>query len=291
MRRRRFLPIALTTLAALLWGSSFTVVKIGLRYFDPYVFVLLRFAVATTILVGIVAVARKLDEFTKALGDRYVILLGVVLAASFGFQFRGQAETTASKAAMIINSSVVLVAPLSLVLLKEKFGWREIGALLLGLFGVYLITAERSATASSHETLFGNFLVSISALCYALYVVLTKMTVTRRSYSELPLITAIFTWSLPLFLVSSLKSTYAGASGVAYLAIVYLAIFCSIIPFILWTAAIKYLSALTSAVVLLAELVFGVLIAAHFLKESLPLQVIAGCVLVCGGIVMVGSKH
>jgi len=291
MNRQRFLPLLLTTTAALLWGSSFTVVKVGLRYFDPYTFVFLRFLVAALILLAIVAILGKLDEFVKAFGDRYVILLGVVLAASFGFQFRGQAETTASKAAMIVNSSVVLVAPLGLVMLKERLGWRQIAALLVGLVGVYLITSRRSADGSGSETLLGNLLIAISALCYALYVVLTRMTVTRRQHAEIPLIAAVFAWSLPFFLVGAIRGLETEAPRVGYLAVGYLAIFCSIIPFILWTAAIKYVGALTSAIMLLAELVFGVIIAAYFLKETLAGEVIVGCVLVCAGIAMVGLSE
>ncbi len=291
MSRQRLLPISLTITAALLWGSSFTVVKVGLRYFDPYSFVLLRFAAATVVLLAVLAGLRKLDEFVSAFTDRYAVLLGMVLAASFGFQFRGQVETTASKAAMIVNSSVVLVAPLSLVLLREQLGWRKIGALVVGMVGVYLITTTGSRDNVTPETTLGNILVSSSALCYAFYVVLTRMAVTRRPHGELPLIAAVFAWSLPFFLVASIGRSSFDAPRIAYLVVGYLAVFCSIIPFILWTAAIRHIGALTSAIMLLAELVFGVAIAAYFLKEALPPPVIAGCCLVFAGIAMVVSER
>ena len=48
MTERRYLPILMTTTAALLWASSFTVVKVGLRYIDPYTFVFFRFLIRVT---------------------------------------------------------------------------------------------------------------------------------------------------------------------------------------------------------------------------------------------------
>jgi drug/metabolite transporter (DMT)-like permease len=292
MTQRPYLPILMTTVAALLWASSFTVAKIGLRYVDPYVFVFLRFLVASAVLVVIVFVTGRQRELLTCLRDRYVLLLGITLAASFGFQFRGQVETTAAKAAMIINSSVVLVAPFSVAFLRERMDSRKILALVIGIVGVYLITSGKSAGPGSTSTLRGDLLIAVSSLCYALYVVFTKMAVTRRRFGEIPLIAAVFLAALPIFVIASLPAFRAGVelSGRVLLATGYLAVFCSILPFILWTAAIRHIGALTSAIVLLAELVFGVLIAFIVLHETLPGIVLAGCALVCLAILTVSTK-
>jgi drug/metabolite transporter (DMT)-like permease len=103
---------------------------------------------------------------------------------------------------------------------------------------------------------------------------------------------AVFLWSLPIFLVPSLPALLRGVqtSGETWISIGYLAIFCSIVPFIIWTAAIKRIGALTSAVVLLAELVFGVLIARIALGEALTPEVVAGCGVIAAAIFAVGVK-
>ena len=51
MTRPHLVPILMTVGAALLWSSSFTVAKAGLKFIDPYTFVLLRFLVAGAVLV------------------------------------------------------------------------------------------------------------------------------------------------------------------------------------------------------------------------------------------------
>jgi drug/metabolite transporter (DMT)-like permease len=103
---------------------------------------------------------------------------------------------------------------------------------------------------------------------------------------------AVFLWSLPIFLVPSVPAFVRGVQidGQTWASIGYLAIFCSIVPFIIWTAAIKHLGALTSAVVLLAELVFGVIIARIALGEMLTPEAVAGCSVIAAAILAVGVK-
>ena len=290
----RRLPILMTLGSALLWASSFTVVKVGLRYLDPYSFVFLRFLVATGILVAVIAARGQWREFVACARDRYAFLLGLTLAASYGFQFVGQVFTTASNAVIIINSSTILVAPLSYLLLKEGVGPRKLAALGLGLVGVYLITGGWGGSEGSEaaRTLKGDLLVAGSSVAYAFYVVISKIAVTRRAHREGPLIAAVFVWSLPVFAAMGLPVVARGieVGGRAWGAIVYLAIFCSIMPFILWTAAIRHIGALTSAIILLAELVFGVVIACAFLGETLSAAAVTGCAMICAAIVIEGVR-
>jgi drug/metabolite transporter (DMT)-like permease len=282
----------MTVTAALLWASSFTVVRVGLRYGDPYTLVLLRFAAASAMLLALALRRGHGRSVLRCLTDRYAVLLGLTLSASFGFQFRGQVETTAAKTAMIINSSVLLVAPLSVIFLKEHMGWRKLVALAVGLAGVVLITHPSARHPGEMETVTGNLLVAVSSVSYGCYVVFTKLAVTRRDYRDIPLITAVFLWSLPAYLIAALPGLLRGKTPGAggWLAVLYMALFCSVIPFVLWTGAIRHIGALTSAIVLLAELVFGVSFAALFLREGLTGRVLTGCGLICLGILILAGR-
>jgi drug/metabolite transporter (DMT)-like permease len=291
MTARARVPILMTVAAALLWASSFSVVKVGLRHIDPYSFVFLRFLTASIVLLVIVFLTGQAATLASYIKDRYVLLLGLTLAGSFGLQFRGQAETTAAKAAMIINSGVVFVAPMSVLLLREHTGWKKLTALAVGLCGVYLVVGGKSMAPDGIQSLRGDLLITGSSICYALYVVFTKMAVSKRTFREIPLLTGVFLWTLPVFLIAALPGLGGvGRAGTnVLLSVGYLAVFCSVLPFVIWTAAIKHIGALTSAIVLLAELVFGVIIACAFLGETLSAGVIAGCALICAGILIVGK--
>jgi drug/metabolite transporter (DMT)-like permease len=214
------------------------------------------------------------------------------IAASYAFQFVGQTQTTAAKAVIIVNSSAVLVAPMSYFLLRERLGPRQLASLAVGILGVYLITRGRGGTPQEVGTLRGDLIVSGSAVAYGLYVVLTRMAVLRRTYSEIPMMAAVFLWSLPVFLAGSLPWFARGVNvaPAAWAVIAYLAVFCSVVPFVLWTAAMKHIGALTSAIVLLSELVFGVFFAWLLLGEVISGTVLAGCPAICAAIVIVGIR-
>ncbi|MGD9400659.1 MAG: DMT family transporter [bacterium] len=292
MRRSSHIAVLMTVLAALLWATSFSVIKVGLRSIEPYTFLFLRFVIATALLVPGVLAARKGRLLLKYIAGRYPALLGLALAASFGFQFRAQTEIPASTAAIIINSSTLLVAPLSAALLTERIGIRKVIALVLGMAGVYLITA-RSAGGGAGGTLLGNLLISASAVSTAIYIVVTKKALSEKRLEEFPLITAVFIWTLPVYLVLAAPALRRGVdiTGEAWVAIIYLAVFCTALAFMLWARAIRRIGALTSAIVLLSELVFGVLIARIFLAEALPVPTLAGCALIGLGIFVVGVRE
>jgi drug/metabolite transporter (DMT)-like permease len=282
----------MTVLAALLWATSFSVIKVGLRHIEPYTFLFLRFLIASALLAIVVLAAGKGRLLVRYLGEKYSTALGLALAASFGFQFRAQTEIPASTAAIIINSSTLLVAPLSAVFLHERIGARKVMALVLGIIGVYLITA-RSAGGEAGGTWLGNVLISASAVSTALYIVVTKRALSRKNLDEFPLLTAVFVWSLPVYLLLAGPAMWHGVQvgREAWIAIVYLAVFCTAAAFMLWASAMKRIGALTSAIVLLSELVFGVLIAHISLSEALPLATVIGCALIGLGIVIVGVKE
>jgi len=293
MRRSTRIPVLMTVLAALLWATSFSVIKVGLRYIEPYSFLFFRFLIATLLLAVVALAQGKGRMLIRYMGNKYAFILGLALSASFAFQFRAQTEIPASIAAIIINSSTLLVAPLSALILHERIGTRKVVALVMGIAGVYLITTRSMGAGAGGGTLLGNILISASAVSTALYIVVTKRALSQKKLEWVPLLTAVFAWSLPVYLVMAAPSLRAGISAgrEAWLATVYLAVFCSALAFFLWAGAIRHIGALTSAIVLLSELVFGVLIAHAILGEALPATTIAGCSLIGLGIVIVGLKE
>jgi drug/metabolite transporter (DMT)-like permease len=170
-------------------------------------------------------------------------------------------------------------------------GPRKLIALATGVLGVYLLTRGRGGAPGEVGTLAGDLLVAGSAVAYALYVVLSKMAVSRRPYREVPMMAGVFLWSLPVLLAISLPALACGVEvgGRSWAIIAYLAVFCSILPFVIWTAALKSLGALTSAIILLGELAFGVFFARVFLGEVITGSVLAGCAVIAAAIVIVLS--
>jgi len=73
----------------------------------------------------------------------------------------------------------------------------------------------------------------------------------------------------------------------AWLAVVYTAILCWVVPYYLWLKALRYISPVTSAVVLLTEIVVAVAISTLFLGEFFTVISGVGAVLIVVAILLV----
>ena len=101
------------------------------------------------------------------------------------------------------------------------------------------------------------------------------------------------TWML-LFTLLPLLPTAAFSAGNfvslpldAWLAILYTAIFCWVIPYYLWLKGLKQISPVTSAVVLLTEIVVAVVISTIFLGEALTVVSGIGAIFIIIAILLV----
>jgi len=87
-----------TILAGALWGTSFPIIKIGLKTIDPFTFVFWRFLVSCVTLVVVILLFKKL-EF-KITNKKLLVFLGTSNAAGYLLQYVAMPYTTAAKAAL-----------------------------------------------------------------------------------------------------------------------------------------------------------------------------------------------
>lgn len=280
-------------LAALAWGSSFPVIKWGLGYVDPVIFVFLRFLLATavTLLVAFVRGPGKILELSFMRG---VIFLGLLNASGYILEFTGMLYTTASKASLLVNVNVVLVALLSLLLLGESLGWRRIAALIISLLGIVLITVDGDLTVFLSWSFVGDILVLSAGVVWAIYIVYSKRVMDSTGAGALDVSLAVILLTAVIFAFPALLYGLYDASSLAGLAslqglsaLLYLGVVCTTLAFILYFEGLKRVSASVTAILLLVEIVFSVLLSSVFLGESVSVYMVAGGLAICLAVVMV----
>jgi len=274
--------IAATVFAGLLWGSSFVVIKVGLETLDPYWFAFLRFATASVIAVSYAAVTGRLPALRDLLRNPLVILFGVSNAIGFILQFKGQTLTTAGKAALFVNVSTIFVAVGSRFMFRERFGPLKIIAVAAGMIGVFLVTTGGRLTISSPTEFAGDMIILGGAVAWTVFILLDKRIVhgTDVDIRALTAAQVLLTTgtALPAALIFA-PASFPGA-GASWWAVLYTAVFCTIIPFMLWSAGLRFISATVSSVILLIEILFALLLAALLLGERLsPGGIVGGCLI------------
>jgi drug/metabolite transporter (DMT)-like permease len=278
--------------AGLLWGSSFSVIKVGLATIDPYWFVFLRFGCGSLLALAYLALSGRLGRVGPLLRSPLVIWLGVTNAVGFVFQFKGQTLTTAGHAALIINSCTIYVAIASRFVFKERFGPLKTLAVALGMVGVFLVTTGGRVGAAIGPTLRGDLLVLVGAFTWAAFILLDKrilqsVTVDVRALTGAMVIVTALT-ALPCAVVLG-RGAFPTASP-EWWTIPYTAVFCTVIPFFLWTWGLKRITATASSVIMLSEVVFALALAAAVLGERLSGAGFAGSALIIGAVLLASRE-
>ncbi|MCK4409872.1 MAG: DMT family transporter [Candidatus Eisenbacteria sp.] len=281
-----------TIAAGLLWGSSFAVVKIGLRSIDPFWFVFLRFAAASVLVILLSVLTGRARRVLVLLKNPLVVWLGISNAAGFVFQFKGQTMTTAANAALLINASTIFVAVASRVVFRERFGPLKVLAVLVGMAGVFLVTTGGRPSAAAGIALRGDLLVLTAALLWTFFILLNKQIVAAHTVDVHALTAAMVAVTtviaLPVALVFG-RGNFPKPS-VELWTVPYTAVFCSIAPFYLWTWGLKRITATTSSIVLLTEVVFALALAAVLLGERLSPVALVGSALILAAVALASRE-
>lgn len=278
--------VLLTIVAGILWGTSFPAIKIGLQYMDMYTFAFLRFLVALLAMFFVYVFAKNFSfHFDK---KRLILFLGLINGVSYLLQYIGMGVTTAAKASLFVNLSVVWVALLSPVLIKERLGGKKILGLTASLLGVVLMTTNLDFSSLSQGAVIGDLLVISAGIGWAFFIVYNKPLVTD-SKNMMQSMTWILVFTLiPLIPTASFSvGNFASLPLAAWLAILYTAIFCWVIPYYLWCKGLKHISAVSSSVLLLTEVIVAVAISTLILGEVLTVVSGVGALLIVLAILLV----
>ncbi len=260
--------VLFTVLAGFLWGTSFPAIKIGLQHMDAYTFVFLRFLVASLTMFSVTLLTRNFRfSFNK---KRLILFLGLINGIAYLLQYMGMVYALASASSLYVNLSVVWVALLSPIALKERLGGKKVAGVLVSILGVVLMTTNLDFASLGTVDVMGNFLVIGAGIIWAVFIIYNKFLVGESTN-----LIQSMTWMLLFTLLPLLPTAVFSTSDFfslpwdAWLAIIYTAIFCWVIPYYLWLRGLKHISPVTSAVVLLTEILVAVAISTIILGEAL----------------------
>jgi len=278
-----------TLVAGLLWGSSFTVIKFGLRSIDPFWFVFLRFAAASAAALLVTAATGRAEAVGRLLRRPLVLWLGVSNAAGFVLQFNGQTMTSATNAALLIHSSTVLVAVGSRLAFGERFGAAKTTAVVVGMAGVYLVSTGGRSPSLSAPSMVGDLLMLAAAVLWTFFILLDKKIVSGGRVDVQALTAAMVTVTALAALPAAVVFGWGRAPELSLdlWPVAYTAIFCTVLPFFLWTWGLRHITATTSSVIMLAEVVFALALAAVVLGERLSPWAMAGSALILAAVALV----
>ena len=291
MLSKKSKAVFFTLLAGALWGTSFPIIKIGLETIDPFTFVFWRFLVSAVTLIAVMLALRKF-EF-KVPNKRLLVFLGIANAAGYLLQYAAMDYTTAAKAALFINLSAIWVALLCPKLLGETFSRKKIIGVIMGLMGIVFVSTNLDFSTLAQGQIVADLMLIVSGLTWAIFMIYNKKLVMNSTSATFQSMTwvllATFLFIAPFALLAG--PGFFQLSGWAWLAIVWTAIVCWVIPYYLWLEGLKHLSASVSTVLLLSEIVVAVILSIVVLKEPITIFSTIGAFFIVIAIALVSVQN
>lgn len=271
--------------AVMIWGVSFSLVKLALEELPPFAFNAVRFPLAVVLLLGVWKMRRRLDLNLKA--DLWAVAgIGVIGYAGYQMFFvSGMARTTASNSALILATVPAFVAMINRWWKSESLGlWGWLGV-LLSVAGIVLIIQAGGDLAIRQEVLAGNMLIVGAAIAWALYTVATAPYLARHSALSVTVLSlgAAAVVLVVIGLPQTLAVDWRSVTFLAWGSILYTSILGVAAAYFMWNLGVQRLGGTRAAVYANLVPVIAVATAAVTLQERIStLHLVGGAIILIG---------
>ncbi len=281
-------------ITAVIWGTSFVSQKLGMNYVEPFTFGASRFLLGALVLIPVILIFDRSNNKNngKAINDSYSrkdlitggILCGSALFLGASFQQIGIVYTTAGKAGFITALYIVLV-PLFGLFMKKKISRLVWFGVALATGGLYLLCIKEGFTIQV-----GDAIVMAGTIFWALQILIVdayndKTQGLKLSCAQFITAGILSAVAALIFENPSLTTIIECAGPILYTAIMVVGV-----AYTLQIIGQKTTDPNIAAIILSMESLFAVISGAVFLKETMTIKEIAGCVLMFAAVIMTQVK-
>jgi drug/metabolite transporter (DMT)-like permease len=270
--------------AALIWGTSFFIMKNALDVMPVYYLLALRFT-AGAVLLSLVC-WKKWKDFTWDYLWRGAVIGGFLFLA-YTVQTYGLARTTPSKNAFLTAVYCVMVPFLYWAVMKAKPDRYNIAAALLCVTGVGLVSLNGDLSVN-----FGDILTLIAAFFYAAHIVAVAKVSPEKDIYLLTIFqfafAALYAWiggfDNERFPVQAIMDP------AVYLPLAYLCVLCTTVALLFQNVGQVWSDPASASVILSLESVFGVLFSVMCYGDRVTLPMGLGFVCIFVAVVCSETK-
>lgn len=289
------LAVAAVLLAALIWSSSFAVTKVALNQIPPMTIGALRFVLAAIVLAVLVHCQRGLVLPSQ----RQRIFIGVAgllgITTYFALENVGVDLASASDATLIVASYPIITLLIELLWGRASFSMVRLMGMALAILGVWLVVQNGSRTDGGEHHLLGDIILIAGGVVWAVY----NLTAQRDRSGASPVVVTYYQTVAGAggFVLLSLSEVdrWSVPSGGDSIRILFLALFCSVLAFLLYNYGLRTLAPSVAVNLLNIVPVAGLMWAVVLAGESLgPLQLVGGATVIAGvslGLYRSGSSN
>ncbi|HCZ9887478.1 TPA: DMT family transporter [Staphylococcus aureus] len=264
----------------ILWGSAFPMIKIALNDFSAESLSAFRLILATIILLPFVII-KKLP--TPELRDIPVIfILGfcgfVIYHTALNF---GETLISAGISGILVSTTPIFSSALAYIFLKEHFSkWNWLSS-LVAFIGISIISISKDDYTTIN--VLGVFIILLASFSESLYFTFQKKYIEKYGFIAFTLYTIMASSPFMLIFIPEIINDIHGATFTSIVSVLYLAIFPTIIPYVLLAYIAKSVGVSDATMSLYLTPIVSLLLS-YLLLDELPttLAIIGGIITLLG---------
>ena len=274
------------------WSGNYIAGKIALRELSPFFLAGVRIGLAGLTMLPLYAWERGAGSQPAAASQAawrrvvQLLLLGILGVTLNQFFFIvGLSRTSVAHAAILIGLTPIQVLIIAKLRGQEQITVRKATGMAIALAGVALLKWFEPAAGTS-ATLLGDFFILLAGLCFALFTVFGKEVTAR--YSTITMNTYAYVGGglalLPLTLWEAARQPLTHVSATAWLAAIYMALFPSVIAYLIYYHVLAHMSASRVSAFSYLQPVFASIMGVFMLGENLGAPAIGGGIVILAGV-------
>ncbi len=276
----------LMLVASLIWGTAFVAQTTGMGFIGPFTFSFARFLCATLTVLPLVLLFER-NNFTIFIKNKNYIYLslfaGLALFGGMGLQQYALLKSQIANASFLSTLYVPIVSLISRFFFRSRLHWIVWTAVLLCLYGSYLLSSNQTIEMQQSDSL-----LFIAAVCFAIHIILIDVFM-KQFYS--PFTFGFIQYAVVFFCSLILAFSYENPTfaniRIEWFEIVYTGVLSAGIGYTLQIIAQSKASPAPAAIILSMESVFGTIAGWILLNQILDTNKILGCIAIFVGVVIV----
>ena len=288
---RSWQDFALLGILALLWGSSYPLIKVAVAEIPPLTLIAVRVSVAAIVL-GVVLIMRHVPlprspRMWRALGvQAFFNSIGAWTLLAWGQQFIDSAT-----AAVLNSTAPVVVFFLTIAYTRhENTDWTRLAGALLGVTGVALIVGAPNEGSDPMRTL-GQLAVLLGAVFYAGAAIYGRRFASLDSAATA---TGTMLWATACLLPAALwfdRPWTLRPSMAAVGSAIVLGTLCTGVALLIYFRLLKTLGSMAVASQAYLRAAVGALLGVLLLGEQLSMTMVIGIVLTLVGVIAINAQR
>lgn len=275
-----------------LWSVTPTLIKIALRYIDPFSLAFVRLFLGLIVLFFYQKARNRrwIPRFSK---EPWLLIGGLGITLNYVFFKLSLNYTTAGFGVLISQVQVVGLAALAAIVLKERISWIKISGMIVVIIGVMLIFFIRVYVTETvrRQYALGNIFMILGGLGWSVYALGNKAVNKRLANSE---------YLIPVFMLGVVTTGVLAAiqfqsrsplDAEGIVAISVLGLFVTGFGFLFTSEALRRLSAALAGITTSITPLFSLVIAHLVLSEMLSPWLFVSAILIVGGVVIIAISE